>query len=117
MRQHGVNDADPAPGATTIQVSASAKSDPKYPAADAACQHFLTSGGTKNLNDPSQQDHALALARCLRSHGLSIADPQPGQPLQLKLDSHDPQTMQIIQDCRSASASGSSGTPTASSGG
>jgi hypothetical protein len=111
MRQHGIDIPDPPAGATTVQLPGSVKTNPNYPAASSACQHFLNSGGAKDPNDPAQQDKSLALAQCLRAHGLQVADPQPGQPLRLNLNSHDPNTMQIIQDCRSSTSGSATPTP------
>lgn len=102
MREHGVQLPDPPPGAQTVQLPGGTKNDPNAQAAIQACQHFLAQGASKDLNDPAAQDKAVALARCLRQHGIDVADPQPGQPLQLNVNSRDPATMQAIQDCRAA---------------
>ena len=44
-----------------------------------ACQHLLPSGKL-NPNDPRFIDREVALARCLRRHGIDVADPTPAHP-------------------------------------
>jgi hypothetical protein len=34
-----------------------------------------------NPHDGADSDRMVRLARCLRRHGVKVADPQPGQPL------------------------------------
>lgn len=100
VRGQGFDLPDPPPGATTVELPAKAKTDPGMAAAVDKCRHFLDDGSGKNPNDAQQQDRAVALARCLRDHGLSVADPAPGQPLRLNIDAKDPKAMKAVQDCR-----------------
>ncbi|MGP4017834.1 hypothetical protein [Saccharopolyspora sp. 5N708] len=100
VREQGFPLPDPPAGAQTVELPAQAKNDPGMAAAVDACRHFLGQGSGKNAGDPQAQDRAVALARCLREHGLPVQDPAPGQPLRLDLDTKDPKAMQAVQDCR-----------------
>ncbi|WP_143073566.1 hypothetical protein [Actinokineospora terrae] len=100
VRDQGFELPDPPPGAQTVELPARAKTDPAMGAAVDRCRHLLGQGSGKNPDDPQQQDRALATARCLRSKGVQVQDPAPGQPLQLNVDAKDPKAMQAVQDCR-----------------
>ena len=78
MRQHGVNVPDPGSGSGgKVQVGGGSNGATKR--ATAACQHLLPSGKL-NPNDPRFIDQEVALARCLRQHGIDVADPTPAHP-------------------------------------
>jgi hypothetical protein len=100
VRDQGFDLPDPPAGAQTVELPARAKTDPAMAAAVDRCRHFLNEGTGKDPNDPQQQDKAVALAQCLRAHGLRVEDPAPGQPLRLNIDSKDPNVMKVVQDCR-----------------
>ena len=108
MRRHGVNVPDPQPGAQNVQLPAGTKGDSSTQQALQTCQHFLGGGG-KTGTDPTAQARSVALAQCLRKHGLDVPDPQPGQPLRLT-GAGDPRTEQAVLACRSAGASASAST-------
>lgn len=84
MRAHGIAKfPDPSPGGG-IQISASSGIDPSSPgfeAAQKACHAFMPGGGPGG-GQPTEasKTHVLALARCLRSHGVNVADPTTTQP-------------------------------------
>ncbi|SEK92498.1 hypothetical protein [Streptacidiphilus jiangxiensis] len=105
MRQHGVNVPDPQAGATTVQLPAGTKGDAATQAALQTCQHFLGADG-KGGGDPTAVARAVALAECLRAHGISVPDPQPGQPLRIS-GAGDPKTEQAVLACRAAGSSAS----------
>ncbi len=115
MRQHGVNMPDPkvvadghggTQGKVTINGGAGDKS--KLDAAQKACQKYLPKGGTLNPNDPQALDRALKLARCLRAHGVNVADPKPSQPgilIQGK-KGDDPKVRKAMEACAPAKGDG-----------
>jgi hypothetical protein len=85
MRAHGLpNFPDPSAGGG-IQISPSEGVNPSSPAFQSAqktCQHLLPGGGPGNQK-PTEQDkqRMLALANCMRAHGLTnFPDPTTGQP-------------------------------------
>jgi hypothetical protein len=47
-----------------------------------------------NPHDGANSDRTVRLARCLRRHGVNVADPQPGQPLKLDDQDQDRQELQ-----------------------
>ncbi|WP_152617560.1 hypothetical protein [Phaeacidiphilus oryzae] len=109
MRQHGVNVADPQAGAQNVQLPAGTKGDASTQQALQTCQHYL-GAGSKDGTDPAAQARAVALARCLRQHGVNVADPQPGQPLQIS-GAGNAKAEQAALECRAAAtASGSPST-------
>jgi hypothetical protein len=79
MRQHGINISDPTPdGGIDEQLpTGMRKDDPKFKAAEQACNQVLPDGGGQG--DPptgQQRQRALAFARCMRQHGINMPDPQ-----------------------------------------
>jgi hypothetical protein len=88
MRSHGLkNFPDPQAGGggIRVQISPSNGVNPSAPAFQSAqkdCQHLLPGGGPSNQK-PSEQDkqQMLALANCMRAHGLTnFPDPTTTQP-------------------------------------
>jgi hypothetical protein len=83
MRQHGVNVPDPkvdANGRIAQQMPPGVgPDDPKVKAAQQACKQYAPNGGEPEKVDPQQQQQMLAFARCMRQHGINIADPKPGE--------------------------------------
>lgn len=113
MRDKGVPIPDPAPGEENVQLPAGTKGDSKTQAALAECQPLL-GGGAKDNTDSTAQDRAVKLAKCLRSKGLEVADPEPGKPLQLSGEAGSPQAREAITACRaSIGAGGGSASPSA----
>lgn len=87
MRSHGVNIPDPKPGPDggpgNIRVGGPGKDSIAPQAmqrADAACRKYLEAVAPKL--SPEQQaelrDQALKFAKCMRSHGVDMPDPQVG---------------------------------------
>jgi hypothetical protein len=83
MRSHGVNLPDPTQGSDGgfRQRVPGNIAPARMQAAMKACQKELPNGGPRNLS-PEQQakfrDAALKFARCMRSHGVNVPDPQVG---------------------------------------
>jgi hypothetical protein len=76
MRQHGINMPDPQVTADGI-VQPPAQKSPKLPAAEQACRQYLPNGGQPTSLTAQERQRALALARCMRQHGINnMPDPQ-----------------------------------------
>src|ERR1700728_3119617 len=86
MRAHGLtNFPDPSTQGGGIQLSGSGGLNPSAPgfqSSQHACQHLLPGGGPGSRK-PTEQDKqsTLALAQCMRAHGLTnFPDPTTTQP-------------------------------------
>jgi hypothetical protein len=84
MRQHGIDMPDPkvsGNGELSLGVNAGPGSlrpdDPKFKAAQQACQKYLPNGGKATKPNPEQVQQALKFARCMRQHGIDMPDPGP----------------------------------------
>ncbi|WDN57203.1 hypothetical protein [Streptomyces clavuligerus] len=103
MRENGIDMPDPAPGEENIQLPAGTKGDAGTQKALATCQRHLGSGtGAKDVTDGAVHDRAVELAKCLREKGVNVADPKPGEPLQLTGGGNDPKVRAAITECRAA---------------
>jgi hypothetical protein len=82
MRQHGIDLPDPtfdAQGHMAIQNPPGVgPDDPKFKAAQQACQKYLPNGGQPTKPNPQEQQQMVQFARCMRQHGVDIPDPKPG---------------------------------------
>jgi hypothetical protein len=83
MRQHGIDMPDPQFSGNKITQGFNAgpgskgPSDPKFKAAEQACNKYLPNGGQPTKPNPQQQQQLLAFARCMRQHGIDMPDPDP----------------------------------------
>jgi hypothetical protein len=83
MRQHGIDMPDPQMSGNRITQEFKAgpgskgPDDPKFKAAQQACNKYLPNGGQPSKPDPQEQQQLLALARCMRQHGINLPDPKP----------------------------------------
>jgi hypothetical protein len=84
MRQHGIDMPDPkftGNGGVTQEIKGSPGSkgpdDPKFKAAQQACQQYQPNGGQLKKPNPQEQQQMLAFARCMRQHGINVPDPNP----------------------------------------
>jgi hypothetical protein len=83
MRQHGIDMPDPQFSGDKITQGLNAgpgskgPDDPKFKAAQQACNKYLPNGGQPIKPDPQQQQQMLAFARCMRQHGIDMPDPDP----------------------------------------
>jgi hypothetical protein len=79
MRQHGINMPDPKIDATEgiggLLPRGVSPDDPKFKAAQQACQQYAPNGGQPPKPSPQQQQKLLAFARCMRQHGVNMPDP------------------------------------------
>jgi len=86
MRQHGINMPDPKPGGG-IEIKGGPggvkPDDPKFKAAQQACNKYLPNGGQPPKPNPQEQQQMLAFARCMRQHGINMPDPKPGGGIEI----------------------------------
>jgi hypothetical protein len=82
LRGHGVPGfPDPSPGAPPSIPSNFNVDAPAFKAAQAACAAFLQAGGKSDSSPASRRLQLLALARCMRKHGIpNFADPASSPP-------------------------------------
>ena len=82
MRQHGIDMPDPkfdAQGHMALQNPPGVgPDDPKFKAANQACQQYLPNGGEPEKPNPQEQQQMVQFARCMRQHGINMPDPKPG---------------------------------------
>jgi hypothetical protein len=78
MRQHGINIPDPQVTGDELDMELPRgvnREAPKYKAADQACGRYLPPRDYAPPT-PQQRQQALAFAKCMRQHGINMADPQ-----------------------------------------
>jgi len=88
MRKHGIDMPDPKVGGGKVNIKINAKGVPrsKLQGAQKACQHFMAAGGKgPAADDPKARDQLLKFAQCMREHGIDMADPKPGQGVDLRV--------------------------------
>jgi hypothetical protein len=83
MRQHGIDMPDPQfnGNGITQEFKASPGSkgpdDPKFKAAQQACNKYLPNGGQPPKLNPQERQQLVEFARCMREHGIDMPDPGP----------------------------------------
>jgi len=110
MRDNGVELPDPEPGNPGSLYVGVDKDSPAFTSANKVCGSILQ-GVVENRKNQSgedqeeQHDKLLALAQCLRDHGVNVPDPQAGaeKPFGDSLDRTDPRVSKAIQECAAAS--------------
>jgi hypothetical protein len=129
MRQHGIDMPDPKFNGNGITQELRAgpgqkgPDDPKFKAAQQACQHYLPNGGQAPKPNPQEQAQMLQFARCMRQHGINVPDPNPngggievkGGPGTVKPD--DPKFKAAQQACQKYLPNNGKGGTLQSSGG
>jgi hypothetical protein len=116
LRQHGVDMPDPkvdANGHMAMQLPAGVgPDDPKFTAAEQACKQYAPSGEPEQV-DPQAQQQMLAYARCMRRHGINIADPKPGEGISVDgskgVNPEDPRFKAADQACQQYAPGGGGG--------
>ena len=82
MREHGIDMPDPKPGQAGIQLTLpKGKTPAEADAADKACRKYLDKVKPPQMSEAQQKefrDRALAMARCMREHGIDMPDPTFG---------------------------------------
>jgi predicted small lipoprotein YifL len=97
LRAHGVNAPDPPAGDNDIRIQGASPAQEE--AARQACKQSApkAAGGEPSAEE---SDKLLKIARCMRAHGVSVADPQPGQGLNLPKDEQNAQkNKQLLAAC------------------
>jgi hypothetical protein len=105
MRRHGINMADPKLGAGdrvgSLLPEGVSPEDPKFQAAQQACQQYTPDGGQPPNLSPQQQQQLLAFARCMRQQGIDMPDPKPGGGFDLRgVNSDTPKFQAAQQTCQ-----------------
>lgn len=101
MRDHGIDVTDPPPGDDRITINREGSTDAQVRAAQEACREYSIGA---DAADQPEADGMLDYARCLREHGVRVADPRPGEPLLVEMG-QDEQTLQQAElACRNAAA-------------
>ncbi|SRR6266498_1032354 len=108
MRQHGIDMPDPQVSGNAIMQKGPTgvkPDDPKFKAAQQACNKLLPNGGQPSKPNPQEQQQMLKFARCMRQHGIDMPDPGPnggieinGGPSTVKPD--DPKFKAAQQACQ-----------------
>ncbi len=108
MRQHGIDMPDPkfaADGRVTQELRSGpgrmGPDDPKFKAAQQACQKYMPNGGQLKKPNPQQQQQMLAFARCMRQHGIDVPDPGASGGIEIKnVRPDDPKFKAAQQACQ-----------------
>jgi hypothetical protein len=80
MRSHGVSNF-PDPNGNGIQITPAIAQSPAFPSAQKACKQYLPNGGAPPVTAPGDRAAALALAKCMRTHGVpDFPDPLTSVP-------------------------------------
>jgi hypothetical protein len=80
LREHGVDVSTP--NSSSGGLSASSSNPQQFEAAQRACRKLMPPAQKQSLSPAEQakrQDDALKFARCMRSHGVEVPDPQIGK--------------------------------------
>jgi hypothetical protein len=125
MRQHGINmpdpKIDPTEGIGGLLPQGVSPDDPKFKAAQQACQQYLPNGGQPTKPNPQQQQQLLAFARCMRQHGINMPDPDANGGIDMTgagVDPDGPKFKAAQQACQKYQPNaGKGGTLTNSGGG
>jgi hypothetical protein len=111
MRQHGIDMPDPKFNGNGVSQEFSARrggkgpDDPKFKAAQQACQKYLPNGGQPTKPNPQEQQQLLAFARCMRQHGIDVPDPGASGGIEVKgrpgtVNPNDPKFKAAQQACQ-----------------
>jgi hypothetical protein len=116
MRQHGMNMPDPkidADERMNQQLPPGVSpDDPKFKAAQQACQKYLPNGGQPTKPNAQQLQQMLGFARCMRQHGINMPDPGPGGGIDLAgsgVSSDSPKFQAAQQACQKYLSNSSGG--------
>jgi hypothetical protein len=107
MRQHGIDLPDPQFSGDHITQRLPTRAEqnsPKFKAAQQACRQYLPNGGKPTPVPAEERQQALALAQCMRQHGINMPDPQItasgiDQQLPTRMARDDPRLKAAEQAC------------------
>jgi hypothetical protein len=109
LRSHGIQVPDPDPAnPNQLNIPKSAIADvSKLDAAEQSCRKYGGKLITGLNSTGSGNSREVQLAKCLRQHGIPVADPQPGQSLTLPPGTTTQSAAKAIEECtRMGSGSG-----------
>ena len=117
MRQHGIDMPDPkfdANGGVTQEFKAGpggrGPNDPKFKAAQQACQKLLPNGGRPRQPNPQERQQMLQFARCMRQHGVDVPDPGADGGIRIRgAGPDDPRFKAAQQACQQYAPDGGKG--------
>jgi hypothetical protein len=103
LRDRGFDVADPDARGRMVIPDAVANA-PGFRDAQAACSRKLGSGGTAPGSAAAGTEAALRFARCMRSHGVNVPDPDPNAPgIAIGgpgMNPNDPKVQEAVQACQ-----------------
>lgn len=100
LRRHGVDVADPQPG-QPITIKGAPGDASSIQQAQEACKAYAPQQEGSGPQSGADMDWQAALVACLRQKGVTVADPQAGQPLRIQSRKQDEaQTQQAVRDCQ-----------------
>ncbi|ALG08220.1 hypothetical protein AOZ06_16045 [Kibdelosporangium phytohabitans] len=105
MRDNGVPMADPVAGKPGAPNEGVDQDSPAFVSANGVCspilQGIVADRKANSGNQSANHDKMLALAKCLREHGVDVADPVPGmeKPFGKSLDRTDPAVAAALDKC------------------
>ena len=128
MRQHGIDLPDPQFNGNGISQGFTARrgskgpDDPKFKAAQQACNKYLPNGGQPTKPNPQEQQQMLAFARCMRQHGIDVPDPGASGGIEVKgrpgtVNPDSPKFKAAEQACQQYEPNGKKSTQSAGGGG
>jgi hypothetical protein len=107
VRQHGVSTM-PDPQDGHFLMPGSVTSNPNWPSAVQACQHFLP-GGTLGGNSSGNSSALLTYSHCMQTHGVpQYPDPAANGAIDMpkSIDPNSPTVQEAEQECKSDLPSG-----------
>jgi hypothetical protein len=128
MRQHGIDMPDPQFNGNGITQGFTARrggkgpDDPKFKAAQQACNKYLPNGGQPTKPNLQEQQQMLAFARCMRQHGIDVPDPGASGGIEVKgrpgtVNPDSPKFKAAEQACQQYEPNGKKSTQSAGGGG
>lgn len=107
MREHGIDMPDPS-GDGSMRAPAIKDMD-AFTAASGKCQEKLgqppVAEGGPTKSDEEQLAEMMAIAECLREHGVEVPDPKPGEMVSIPMDAPS----DVLETCAPDGISGPAG--------
>jgi hypothetical protein len=104
MRQNGIDMPDPQFSGNRITQEFKAgpgskgPDDPKFKAAQQACNKYLPNGGQPPKLNPQERQQLVEFARCMREHGIDVPDPDPNGGIVVKRSGANGRTVPEPED-------------------
>ncbi|MEW9551551.1 hypothetical protein [Nonomuraea sp. NPDC050783] len=110
MRQHGIDMPDPRDGDLRITVPRGTSRE-KVDKAQKACGPIMESAVRKGTPSAEDYDRMVRFARCLREHGVDVADPKPGEPMRVTVKGGTKDKLESVHRACRQYAPGGGGKP------